>query len=110
MWCALIYSCENRSRGCSVVSSFRILVDYMVKVRVAATQSRFSEFLLGLCMSGHVLRPMGGEHYLLSSRRRNDPRGPASSRGAEPAVIFRVVRCCFSYVIHDNIVWCSLPL
>ncbi len=71
--CALIYFCENRSRGCSVVSSFHILVGYVVEVREAMTQSRFSEFLLGLCMAGHVLQTRGGEHYFLSSRRRNDP-------------------------------------
>ena len=57
-----IYFGENRSRGCSVVSSFRILVDYVVEIRKAATRSRFSEFLLGLCKAGHVLQPSGGEH------------------------------------------------
>ena len=59
--CALIYFCENISRGCSVVLSFRILVDYVVEIREAATHSRFFEFLLGLCKAGLVLQPKGGE-------------------------------------------------
>ncbi len=45
-----------------MVSSFRILVDYVVEILEAATQSRFSEFLLGLCKAGLVLQPRGGEH------------------------------------------------
>ena len=53
---------ENRSRGCSVVSSFRVLVDYVVEFREAATQSRLSEFLLALCKAGPVLQPNEEEH------------------------------------------------
>jgi hypothetical protein len=33
-----------------------------------------------------VLQPKGGEHLWLSSHRHDDPWGPASSRGAVPAV------------------------
>ena len=53
---------EIRSRGCSVVSSCRVLVDYIVEIREAATRSRFSEFLLALCKAGFVHQPSGGEH------------------------------------------------
>jgi hypothetical protein len=58
----LIHFCENKSRGCSVVLPFRTLVDFVVEILEATTQSRFSEFLLGLCKTGHVLQPRGGEH------------------------------------------------
>ena len=53
---------ENRSRGCSVMSSCRVLVDYVVEFREAATQSRLSKFLLALSKAGLVLQPSGGEH------------------------------------------------
>ena len=53
---------ENRSRGCSVVSSCRVMVDYVVEFREAATRLRLSEFLLALCKAGPVLQPSGGEH------------------------------------------------
>ena len=53
---------ENISRGCSVVSSFRVLVDYVVEFREAPTQSRLSDFFLALCKAGPVLQPSGEEH------------------------------------------------
>ena len=49
-------------------------------------------FFLRLYEAGHTLQPKGGEHMYLSSRRSIDPRGPASNRGAAPAVKIRVVR------------------
>ena len=45
-----------------MVFLFRILVDYVVKIREAVTQSRLSEFLPGLCKTGPVLQPKGEEH------------------------------------------------
>ena len=57
-----VFFFENRPRGCSVVSSYRVLVDFVVEIREAATRSRFSEFLLAFCKAGPVLQPSGGEH------------------------------------------------
>ena len=67
---ALIFSCRNKSRGSSVVSSFRILVDYVVEIRKAATQSRFSEFLLGLSRPFPCFNPAEGctnDHHLVAA-------------------------------------------
>ncbi len=71
---------------------------------------RHSRFLLCLCKVGPVLLPLGGELYYLSLCRSNDPRGSASSRGAVPAVIFRVVRYVFlasSLYMHHEIAVCA---
>ncbi len=56
---------------------------------------RFLHFLLRLWEAGFVLQPSGGEHYYLSSRRRGDPLGLASSRAPVPAVRNKIFSASF---------------
>ena len=115
--CVSVYFYENRSRVCFVVPSCCFLVIFVVENPTAATSSLFSYFPLRLCKAGPVLQPKGGEHTCLSSRRRDDPSGPASSREAVPVVKIRVFAraslmphaCRFekSFVYVTNMVVCS---
>ena len=41
-------------------AAVRFLVDFVVEIQGAPTQSSFSDFLLSLCKVGHVLQPRGG--------------------------------------------------
>jgi hypothetical protein len=47
---------------CSVLLPDVFLVDFVVEILEAPTQSRFFEFLVSLCKAGPVLQPRGGEH------------------------------------------------